>query len=132
LAKPEYGEDGREIIPLSRSSPVDSRAKLPFEERLTRTRKLANGTVLTDYAEPPLASEYSASRMDDDEYEALIAEVLAEADTEQPEETRRLFGPWERNNLRDLIAAEKAAKAVSEPPQGSPGADPWERLNDAR
>ena len=66
MSQDEALEDGREIVPLGSSSPVDPRAQLPEAERETQTRTLANGTVVTDYVEPPLASDYSAHRPDPD------------------------------------------------------------------
>lgn len=97
MADEEHLEDGRRIVPLEPSSWVDQRVHLPDARRETATRTLANGTVLTSYRDPPpTADEYAASRMPDDEYEALIEEVVAEYDAEKADEERRI--PPHRHN----------------------------------
>ena len=100
-----------EIVP---STPMDPRLSLPEEEREVSRKVLANGTVVTSYDDPPLASEYSAALPDPADYEALVDAVIAEFDSEQEEEARRLYGPWERNSLRDRMTAEKADPTEAE------------------
>jgi hypothetical protein len=151
LSDEELTEDGNRIVDLEPSSPVDPRAQLPADERQTESRTLPNGTVLTSYTEPPMtADEYhdSMRSFDEDAYEALVEEVIAEAtDNERaridlearaskawpyrgdwdPAPINRL-GIWARKNKE----AEEAAKAATEDPQGDPEGDPWERLDDVR
>jgi hypothetical protein len=155
----ELTEDGRAIVPLTSSSPVDPRARLPFEQREVETRTLSNGTVVTTYKEPPLtADQYRANLPDYDDYEAMIEDVIAEVDAEdesgrqdaaakangkrqeEPEAHRHprsdwdpaplnRLGIWARKKREAEEVAKKAAEGDAKAPEGDPERDPWERLN---
>jgi len=121
--KREQPEGDRRIVPLEPSSPPDPRVLLPHEQRRTEVRTLANGTVLTTYTDPPLASE--VSRLDPDAYEALIDEMLAEEEAEALAAGKPAPGePLGRNNLKQLMAEHRQAAEV---PEGTP-TDRWDRL----
>lgn len=155
----ELTEDGRAIVPLTSSSPVDPRSRFPFEQREVETRTLSNGTVVATYKEQPLtADQYRASLPDYDDYEAMIEEVIAEVDaedeagrqdaaakavakTQRKRETYRhpradwdplpldRLGIWARKKREAEEAAKEAAEGDAEAPERDPKRDPWDRLN---
>ena len=115
MAHPDtHSPEAIELAELVPSTRMDPRLSLPEEEREVSRKVLANGTVVTSYDDPPLASEYSAALPDPADYEALVDAVIAEFDSEQEEEARRLYGPWERNSLRDRMTAEEADPTEAE------------------
>lgn len=141
MADEEHLEDGRRKVPLEPSSGVDQRVHLSDAQRETATRTLANGTVLTSYRDPPpTADEYAAARMPDDEYEALIEEVIAEHDAEKAEEEGRNprhrqnhpQADWDPAPINRIGLWARKQREAEEAAKRSPEASPWEGLDDVR